>query len=209
MRFGGGAPDECANARITIGTTDDVGDIGPMFETARTKLRNIIDQRRAAQAIWHDVEVLGWMRVAAAEGTLGRCPDWTVTANLVIRHGALPYQEFGHLLADGWKALGQTRVIPFDTASPVQECLAGGIQHALAAWHADAAWPMEWISELYEYVEGWSRSFQSLRIDIGPRDTKRTRHSRGEQEDTAIWLEPMPVIVSEDPFSTSYPRWTF
>ncbi len=191
-RFDGAAPGEFANAQITIGTTGRVGDIGPVFETARTKLRNIIDQRRVTQAVWHDVEVLGWMRVAA-EGSPAGKPVWTVSAHVVIRHGDLPWQEFGHLLADGWKTPGHTAVTPFDPEMLIQESLGESIQRALAPWRADAAWPTGWISELYEYVEGWSRSFQSLRIDIGPRDAKLTRHTPYNVADS--WIEPMPVII--------------
>ncbi len=210
-RFGGAAPGEFASARIRIGTTDRVGDIGPMFETARTKLRNIIDQERVARTIWHDVEVLGWMRIGAAEGSVGRRPLWTVSANIVIRHGALPYQEIDHLLADAWKAPGQTRVTPFDTASPVTKSLEKSIQDALSAWHpradGDAVWPSDRITDLYEYVEGWSRSFQSLRIHVGLRDAKLTRHSPSAHvEDADTWIEPMPVVVGHD-FSTFGHPW--
>ena len=204
MRFGGAGPAEFANARITIGTTEHVCDIGPMFDTARTKLRNIIDQRRVAQTVWHDVEVLGWMRIGAAQGSSAGKPVWTVSANIVIRHGDLPWQEFGHLLADGWKAPGQTAVKPFDPAMLIQESLGESIQRALAPWHpnfdAQDAWAKERVGELYEYVEGWSRSFQSLRIDIGPRDAKVTRHT--PYASVADEIEPMPVIIGNDDFST-------
>lgn len=212
IRFGGAAPREFANARITIGATDHVGDIGPMFDTARTKLRNIIDQRRAARTIWHDVEVLGWMRIGAkpAEGPSHGKPGWTITANLVVRHGALTWQEIGHLLAEGWKSPGQTCVQPFDPATPVQESLVGSIQRALAPWHpnseGDSAWPTEWLSRLYEYVEGWSRSFQSVGICVGPRDAKLTRHTPYAHV-ADEWIEPMPVIVGNDDFSTVWPPW--
>ncbi len=211
MRFDTAAPGEFANARITIGATNCVGDIGPMFDTARTKLRNIIDQRRAAQTVWHDVEVLGWMRVADAADPLAQKPTWTISADLMVRHGA--WQEVGHLLAEGWKSPGQTAVTPFDPEMLIQESLGESIQRALAPWHpnfdAEDAWPKERVGELYEYVSLWSRGFESLRIAIGQRDAKRTRHSRGAQDDTAMWLEPMPVIVTEDRFSTiSYP-WNF
>ncbi len=205
MRFGGADPGEFANARITIGTTADVAGIGPMFDTARTKLRNIIDQRRAAQVVWHEVEVLGWMRIGVAQGSSAGEPIWTISANIVVRHGALPWQEFGHMLAEGWKSPGQTAATPFNPATPIHESLGVSIQRALAPWHptADAAWPKDWISGLYEYVEGWSRSFQSLRIDIGPRDAKLTRHTPYV---TDSWIEPMPVIIGNDGFSTiGYP----
>lgn len=192
MRFDTAAPGEFANARITIGATDHVCDIGPMFETARTKLRNLIDQRRAGQAVWHDVEVLGWMSIAAADGPVARKPVWTISTNLVVRHVALPYQEFGHMLTEGWKAPGQTAVTPFDPEMLIQESLGESIQRALAPWHADAAWAEGWINELYEYVEGWSRSFGSLRTDIGPRDAKLTRHTPYVADS---WIEPMPVII--------------
>ncbi len=209
-RFGGAAPGEFANARITIGTTDLVGDIGPMFETARTKLRNIIDQQRAARSIWHDVEVLGWMRVGLAAGSPPDKPRWAISTNLLVRHGTLPYQGFGHALAEGWKSPGQTCVEPFDPAILVQESLARIIQHATAPWHpscdGNGAWPKEWISGLYGYVDGWSRSFQSLRIDIGPRDAKLTRHTPYAHV-ADEWIEPMPVIVGNDDFSTIRYPW--
>lgn len=215
QRFAGAGPTEFANARIAIGDTDSVGDIGPMFETARTKLRNIIDQRRAVQDVWHPVEVLGWMQVGArsTSGALASKPVWTINASLVVRHGAaLPYQEIRHLLGDAWRSSGQTQVTPFDAASPVSASLDDSICLALAPWHSNAnreAWSKDWVRELYEYVEGWSRSFQSLRIDIGQRDVKQTRHSRFPVDDTENWLEPMPVMVSEGRFSTiSYP-WRF
>lgn len=205
LRFAGVGAAEFANARITIGATNHVGDIGPMFDTARTKLRNIIDQQRAARTIWHGVEVLGWMRVAATAGQLAQKPTWMISANIVVRHGALPYQEFGHMLAEGWKSPGQTAVTPFNPATPIHESLGESIQRVLAPWRptADAAWPKDWVRELYEYVEGWSRSFQSLRIDIGPRDAKLTRHTPYV---TDSWIEPMPVIIGNDGFSTiGYP----
>ncbi len=211
MRFAGARPGEFANARIMIGASDRVGDIGPMFDTARTKLRNIIDQRRVAQAIWHDVEVLGWMRVGLAAGSPPDKPRWAISTNLMVCHGTLPYQGFGHALAEGWKSPGQTCVEPFDPAILVQESLAGSIQHATAPWHpscdGNGAWPKEWISGLYEYVDGWSRSFQSLRIDIGPRDAKLTRHTPCAHV-ADEWIEPMPVIVGNDDFSTLRYPWS-
>lgn len=153
-------------------------------------------------------------------------PIWIVTMHGIAKLGDGRFGDFEAALSSTWRAPRQTKLRPFHDDKTPDQNIANLVLYALkhdccsTFWfqrddgtfgEVDEAWPGSWRAAHYEFIESWSRGFQSTRINIGLRGKKRTVHSPQVEadpphhhcdEEPLDYIEPMPVLLHEEHFST-------
>jgi hypothetical protein len=227
-RFGNLDNSDFAFLTIVFSLTADVTEIGPAFSVARRKLRNQIDALRREDDRWNQLQVLGWMEIDALSEDqiplLGSQrhnlltgvglpifawdgPVWIVTLHAVVhlRERDLPILE--RHLSDAWSVTHQIDLQPFNRNRPIAQNLRSTISYALkhtcqsTFFGTVDPWPCRWRAAFYEFLHGWSRGFQSTRVNIGPKGIKRTSNDLITAEEDrhdldGQYLEPMPVLFT-------------
>jgi hypothetical protein len=185
---------------IILGLTSWTEDIGDIFLRARRKLRNIVDENRRSNARWRRLQVVGWLEVDAFDPHrfvdlppnkkeqleaiglpfVGAGPTWVVTLHALVSLDGVDRYRLAEELRRRWDAPTQVDVRPFDTTrsadqninSLVRYCLKNRTTTATTVCHAEP-WDISWSTEYYEYLNKWSRGFQSTRIWIKPQNDSR------------------------------------
>jgi hypothetical protein len=228
-RFSDADNHEMALLTVVLAVTEDENQIGPCFERGRKKLRNIIDAQRRRTRRWDAVEVLGWLETDALDDSqvqmvlperrallenvglpshpAPEMPIWVITIHAVVRLSAVEHQAFRSALQIGWPHPGQVDVSPFISTKSPDANLCHVIEYALKhetitrmEGRMEFAWPPGWLARYYEALEGWSRSFQRLRVNIRPKRQPKTNHDDcGPAPDhprIQVELEPMPSLFA-------------
>lgn len=182
---------------IIFGLTSWTDDIGDIFVRGRRKLRNIIEKNRRVNDKWRELQIVGWMEVDAFDPHrfadlppdkkvqleaiglpwVGAGPTWVVTIHALVNLAGVDRYKLAEELRRGWKAPTQVDVRQFhETKRPdeninslVRYCLKNRTETATTAFYAEP-WDISWRTEYYEYLNRWSRGFQSLRVWIKPRN---------------------------------------
>jgi hypothetical protein len=145
-------------------------DLGPAINAtglcARTtnRLRNTLDRERRRRSRWDDVHV----------GMLFSSDGEQLTLSGFVRIAKVAPQEFARVLADAW-SIAAVRLEPFEGASADEHIAEVGYR-----WRKvpNTALP----------------SFRNMRVTVGPRWLKATRH-RSPVATLPAYREPMPVSV--------------
>ena len=237
--FAGASNDSLAFVTIVMGLTSWTGDIREIFDTGRRKLRNIVDQNRRADARWRDLQIVGWLEVDAFDPHrfadlpankrvqleaiglpyIGAGPTWVVTLHALVSLAGVDRYRLAEELQRRWAAPTQVDVCEFhrdkspdqNINSLVRYCLKHQTETATTVCYAEP-WDMSWKTEYYEYLYGWSKGFQSLRVWIKPRaakpansqDASTVRHSFIKSSE-AMYCNDVDAEDSEE----SYMPFTF
>jgi hypothetical protein len=229
-RFSDADNHEMALLTVVLAVTEDENQIGLCFERGRKKLRNIIDAQRRRTRRWDAVEVLGWLETDALDDSqvqmvlperrallehLGlpshpapEMPIWVITFHAVVRLPAVEHQAFRSALQIGWPHPGQVDVRPFISTKSPDANLRHVIEYALKhetitrmEGRTEFAWPSEWLAKYYEALEGWSRSFQRLRVNIRPKRRPGSTHDDFDPQPyhprKPVELDPMPSLFGD------------
>lgn len=140
-------------------------DVPILCERTTNRFRNIIDRERRRFRRWYEIDVKA--QFGFSDGSL-------LLAGLVYLADVRP-EEFSRVVGLAW-TVEAVEVAPF-SGEDVGEC----IRSFGSQWHAG---PHPAFT-----------SFRSMRLMIGPRFMKRTRHSP-PATDAQSHLEPMPVTFS-------------
>lgn len=203
-----------------------VHEIGPSFAGAKRKLRNIIDQNRRLNANWCHLQAWGWLEVDAFEPErfvdllpnkkaqfdamgvpyAGDGPVWVTTLHCIVSLTGVDRYALARELERGWSIPTQVHVQPFDGGRSVSDNLNSVIRYSLKHTNITRSlatgpepWCIVWKKAYYEYLNGWSQSFQSIRAWIRPQrfagmvevDDLSDNVIEDEEE---YYLEPMPVV---------------
>ena len=211
---------------IVLELTDWVEDIGGIFQKSRRKLRNMVDKKRREARAWTAFQLVGWLEVDAFDperfadlpprkkeqaeamglpSYQGNTPTWVVTFHGIACLGAVERQELARELEERWPAPGQVHVQPFHQDKPPSDNLNSLVRYSLKHEHTTATtvsgaepWAMAWKVDFYEYLNRWSRGFQSLRIWIKPRMNETARNNAPRAVKQYVAVEPDIMMQSEE-----------
>lgn len=227
---------------VVLGVTLDPDQIGPLFESGRRKLRNIVDYQRRRSRGWDDVEVLGYLETDALNGIqvdeilperrsllhdlgLPQNPDqhepiWVVTIHAVVRFDNIGRQSFVDALTKSWPQKNRVDVKPLTRTLSTSENVSNIIEYALKHENItrlsdfnELAWQPEWVSDFYESMMRWSKSFKRMKLNIRPKGFFKNKNDSecGENNEpdesndsnvSGLDYEPMPILFNSTTFST-------
>lgn len=221
---------------VVLELTGSVEYIGGIFQQFRRKLRNIIDKNRRRSRAWADLQIVGWLEVDAFDPerfadlpprkkeqaeAMGlpfyqaTTPTWVVTFHGIVSLGAVERQELARELEERWPAPGQVHVQPFHMDKAPSKNLNSLVRYCLKHEHTTATtvsgaepWAMAWKVEYYEYLNRWSRGFQSLRIWIKSRRITKTKNDvkYGEQDKAIQFCDSfISAVLSDNDVDDSIP----
>ncbi len=231
--FGEASNSEMAFVTVVLEITGWVEDIGEIFLRSRRKVRNIIDKKRRQSRAWADLQIVGWLEVdafdperfvdlpprkkAQAEAMglppyRGTTPTWVVTFHAIASLGSVERQELARELGRHWSAPDQVHVQPFHENKSISNNINSLVRYCLKHENSTATtvssaepWEMAWRVEFYEYLNRWSKGFQSMRMWIKPRRDSMGE-SRSDYDDehygckyqecttpTDVYVDPMPL----------------
>ena len=147
--------------------TIDLGtpaDVHQLCTRAKNRLRNTLDSRRRRLSHWDEVEVR----------TLFRSSHGRLTLSRFVSFGGVAPEAFARVLAGSWSP-ATVRVAPLCDDEPEQRIREYGHR-----WHT--------------LPETGLSSFRSMRLTVGPRWVKRTRHWAPATAE-ADHREPMPISL--------------
>ena len=221
--FEGSENADMAFVTIIMGLCNWPDYIGEIFVRGRRKLRNIIDQNRRVSRRWQELQVVGWMEVDAFDPHrfadlppnkkaqleaiglpfIGAGPTWVVTLHALVELGGVDRFRFAEELTRGWSGPTQVDVRPLDNErrsdqninSLVRYCLKHRTDTATTVCYAEP-WDISWRTEFYEYLNRWSRGFQSTRVWIKPRSAQGSATHGGSVK--AGFVEYEPRTISEE-----------
>jgi hypothetical protein len=211
---------------IVLELVGSVTEIGPNFASAKRKLRNIIEQNRRSKAPWCDLQVVGWMEVDAFEPErfvdllprkkaqfsamgvpyAGEGPVWVITLHGIVSLAGVDRHALARELERGWSIPTQVHIQPFNSERTVSDNINIVVRYSLKHRNVSNAhstgsepWNVVWRKAYYEYLNEWSRSFQSVRVWIKP-----SRYRVGIEgmepkascytEPVETFIEPMPML---------------
>lgn len=172
----------------------DVADIEDVVSRARPTIRNIFAKQRRSGRHWRRAQLLGWIEVDALCGEdvpgLGseraglldamgvqlrsERPTYLPTLHAIVAHDGLDWQQVRDAFSEKWTAARQVDVTPFYGHQPVEKSLGCVIRYAMkrtctaSLLGVEHIWPTSWLVEFETWTAGWSRSFQSLKVSVGP-----------------------------------------
>lgn len=233
-RFSAAQNCDLALVSVVIGATAEVSDIGEVFQKFRKDVRNMMDAQRRQRRQWRGVELLMWLETDAfaaedylylgsdKRAQLGELvpmfvnrqgPVWVVTAHGLAHLNGLEPQQIRDALQERWAGTKQVDVRPLYDHRTVSQNVGSIVNYALkheCRVHLGGfsdRWPAHWVAEYYAYLHGWSRGFQSMRINIGQAAATKLpipamniveEEFRDEFED----IEPLPFACSYSIFPT-------
>lgn len=198
-RFVGCSKGDLALLTVVFEPAYDVTDIEDVIARARPTIRNVFAKHRAKSRHWRRAQLLGWIEVDALCGEdvpgLGNeraglldemgvqlrseRPTYLPTLHAVVSHEGLDWQQVRDAFSEKWKAARQVDVRPFYGHQPVEKSLGCVIQYAMkrtctaSLLGVEHIWPTSWLVEFETWTASWSRSFQSLKVSVGPaKETK-------------------------------------
>ncbi|WP_332655678.1 hypothetical protein [Brevundimonas sp.] len=218
--------DDLVMVSIVLELVGSVTEIGPSFASAKRKLRNIIEQNRRSRASWCDLQVVGWMEVDAFEPErfvdllphkkaqfeamgvpyAGEGPVWVTTLHGIVSLAGVDRHALARELERGWSIATQVHAQPFDGARSVSDNINSVVRYSLKHRSVSNAhvtgpepWTVVWRKAYYEYLNQWSRSFQSVRVWIRPRSylaniDEFEQQEMSGNETVERYLEPMPML---------------
>lgn len=179
---------------VVLDPAYDVGDVEDVVARARTTIRNVFAKQRRSNRHWRRAQLLGWIEVDALCGEdapgLGseraglldamgvqlrsERPTYLPTLHAIVAHDGLDWQQVRDAFSEKWKAARQVDVRPFYGHQPVEKNLGCVIRYAMkrtcteSLFGGEHIWPTSWLLEFETWTAGWSRSFQSLKVSVGP-----------------------------------------
>lgn len=218
--------DSLVMVSIVLDLVGSVQEIGPSFAAAKRKLRNIIEQNRRSKTSWCDLQVVGWMEVDAFEPErfvdlrprkkdqfeaigvpyAGDGPVWVTTLHCIVSLAGLDRYALARELERGWSIPTQVHIQQFDKSRTVADNINSIVRYCLKHTNITKThttgpepWSIVWRKSYYEYLNEWSRSFQSTRVWIRPKKSRLTVEERDDVSvdrfsNEQVDVEPMPFI---------------
>jgi len=213
VRFAGCRKRDLALLTIVFEPAYDVADIGDVVARARPTIRNVFAKHRAKSRHWRRAQLLGWIEVDAlcAEDAPGlgderaalledlgvqlrpERPTYIPTLHAIVAHEGVDWQQVREAFGEKWGIARQVDVRPFYGGQPVEKSIGCVVRYAMkrtctsSLLGVDHIWPISWLVEFETWTADWSRSFQSLKVSVGPARPKPT-------------CELLPVALADDDF---------
>ncbi len=211
-RFAGCRRSDLSFLTVVFDPAYDVADIEDVVARARPTIRNIFAKHRRGSRRWRKAQLLGWIEVDALCGEdrpgLGseragllddmgvqlrsERPTYLPTLHAVVSHEGLDWQQVRDAFSEKWGAARQVDVRPFYGHQPVEKSLGCVIRYAMKRTCTESLlgvehmWPTSWLIEFETWTASWSRSFQSLKVSVGPTKNNKAIHS------------PSVVLITDD-----------
>ena len=219
-RFGACRKGDLALLTVVFDPAYDVSDIEDVVARARPTIRNIFAKHRRSSRHWRRAQLLGWIEVDALcgedvpglgnerAGLLGQMgvqlhserPTYLPTLHAIVSHEGLDWQQVRDAFSEKWKVERQVDVRPFYGHQPVEKSLGCVIRYAMkrtctaSLLGAEHIWPTSWLVEFETWTASWSRSFQSLKVSVGPaKETKVVCSPSGTRVVDKIDYGAMPI----------------
>ena len=192
----GATNEQCSMVTVVLGIADDVEDIASIWDKGRSDLRNRINAQRRQDRRWRNAMLTGWVEAdpiiyddVAMLGSQQRSvlaylnqprwrldggPCWVVHLHGLIYHPEIDWQAWQRELSDQWPGEGRVDVEPFFKNRALFQNVNSIVRYATkfkagrVVEGAYDAWPSPFVAEYYDWVDEYSRGWQSLRIRIGP-----------------------------------------
>lgn len=209
-------------ASVLLGATKDVEQIGDIFLTARSDLRNRVNRQRRESRRWMRVQLVGWLEVDAVSPLdvplippqrrealmalgLPSAEDheaiWLPSFHAVVWHPGVDWQEVRDVLSLQWGAARQVHVQPaaqhLTAEQNIKNIVSYSLKHRCQTNIGGVAmdWPASWLGQFYDWLHEWSQGFRRTRLLIGLPKALHDKEDKniGINGRNKEYIEPMPI----------------